>query len=157
MLEKSKWEKATAEIAASGALKRVPDELKHAVILSDLKLFYDNASKSYKSKGPIGVGFVYKNVIGRFVPGNVEIINKKGNNAFNMYLEIDKQTWYFFSFSRNIMQAVSSDPSFNDLISKEKDEKRLTKGKDELPDFQYMLSTERKKNEFLKKLTEPQE
>lgn len=154
LIGKEKWAKASGEISQSGSLKRVPDELKHAIILSDTKMQWNNASKSYRSVGKIGVGFIYKNPIGRYVKGNCEIINKKGNNTFNLYLEIDAQTWYFFSFNRNIMQAVSSDPAFNDEISKEKDDKRLSKGKDELPDFQYMLSTERKKNEFLKKLTE---
>ncbi|MEO8147165.1 MAG: hypothetical protein ABI723_05980 [Bacteroidia bacterium] len=154
---KEKWAKASGELAQSGALKRVPDELKHSIILSNVKLKWNNASKSYRSVGNIGVAFIYKNAISRYLKGNCEIVNKKGSNGFNLYLEIDANTWYFFSFSRNIMQAVSSDPTFNDVISKEKDEKRLSKGKDDLPDFQYMLSTERKKNEFLKKLTEIEE
>lgn len=157
LIGSEKWEKAAGELAQSGALKRVPDELKHAFILSDIKMQYNPVSKSYRSVGNIGVEFIYKNPIGRYVKGNVEIVNKKGSNSFNMYLEIDANTWYYFSFSRNIMQAVSSDATFNDEISKEKDEKRLSKGKDDLPDFQYMLSTERKKNEFLKKLVETEE
>ena len=157
LVGKEKWAKASGEIAQSGSLKKVPDELKHPLILSDVKMKWNNASKSYRSIGNIGVGFIFKNPVGRYLKGNCEIVNKKGSNAFNLYLEIDAQTWYFFSFSRNIMQAVSSDPSFNEAISKEKDEKRLSKGKDDVPDFQYMLSTERKKNEFLKKLTEVEE
>jgi hypothetical protein len=84
-------------------------------------------------------------------------MNKKGSNSFNLYLEIDASTWYFISFSRNIMQAVSSDATFNDIIANTKDDKRLFKGKDDMPDYQYMLSTERKKNEFLKKLIETPE
>lgn len=151
------WEKASAEIAASGSLKKVPDALKHAMILTDVNLAYHPASKSYRSVGQIGVAFVNKSAIGRYVKGNMEIMNKKGSNSFNLYLEIDASTWYFISFSRNIMQAVSSDATFNDIIANTKDDKRLFKGKDDMPDYQYMLSTERKKNEFLKKLIETPE
>lgn len=157
LIGNEKWEKAKGEIMQSGALKRVPDELKHAFILSDIKFQYNSVSKSYRSVGPIGVEFVFKTPVGKYVKGNIEVINKKGSNSFNMYLEIDANTWYYFSFSRNIMQAVSSDAAFNEEISNEKDDKRLSKGKDDLPDFQYMLSTERKKNEFLKKLIETEE
>jgi hypothetical protein len=50
------------------------------------------------------------------------------------------------------MQAISSDIKFNDIINNMKPEKRVADEKDGKAPFQYLLSTERKKNEFLKRV-----
>jgi hypothetical protein len=50
-----------------------------------------------------------------------------------------------------VLQTISSISSFNDEINKVKPEKRVNKEKD-LPDFEYILSTERTVKNFLKKM-----
>jgi hypothetical protein len=49
------------------------------------------------------------------------------------------------------MQALSSDADFNKLIIETKPDKREIKSKSGLPPFRYIISTERKKKDFLKK------
>lgn len=153
LIGKEKWEKANAEIAQSGALKRVPEELRHSIVLSDIKLVYHPELNSFKNTGPIGIGFINKNIASRQVTGFCELQKRKGGDVFNLYFELDANTWYYFNYQRGVMQAVSSDSKFNEIIANEKEKNRYSKGKDDMPDYQYMLSTERKKNEFIKKYT----
>ena len=50
------------------------------------------------------------------------------------------------------MQAISSDTKFNDAIQNLKPEKRVADTKDDKPPYEYMLSTDRKRAEFVKKM-----
>ena len=51
------------------------------------------------------------------------------------------------------MQAISSDVKFNDAIQNLKPDKRVADTKDNKPPYEYMLSTDRKKAEFLRRIT----
>jgi hypothetical protein len=55
------------------------------------------------------------------------------------------------------MQAISSESKFNDFINNMKEEKRVADEKGGKQPYQYMVSTERKKNDFVRKFTEKDE
>lgn len=71
-----------------------------------------------------------------------------------IYIEIDKNTWYFFTYTRGIMQAISSDAEFNTAITETKPDKRKVKVKRGETPYSFMYSTERKKRDFLRKFDE---
>ena len=145
-------EKLTTEYNLYGSPKKVPSVLQQTFFLTDVKLYWDKSTQSYRSKGPIGVGFAGKAAIGRLFTGYVEMNRKKGNDVINIYLEADKNNWWYFNYSRGIMQAISSDTKFNDAIQNLKPEKRVADTKDDKPPYEYMLSTDRKRAEFVKKM-----
>jgi len=146
-----KTDKMISEFNLYGAPKRVPQELQQTIFLTDLKLFWDKQSQSYKSKGPIGIGFIGKSTISRQLKGYLEIQRKRGGEVFNLYMESDNATWWFFTYSRGIMQGVSSDSKFNEDVNNMKPDKRIADTKDDKPAYEFMLSTDRKKAEFIKK------
>lgn len=150
-----KADKLISEYSLYGAPKKVPQELQQTLFISELKLYWNMQAQAYRSSGPIGVGFVGKESIGRLLTGYFEIQRKRGNDVFNLYIESDKATWWYFNYSRGIMQAVSSDNKFNDEINNMKPEKRVASAKGDTPSYEFMLSTDRKKAEFLKKQQNP--
>jgi hypothetical protein len=145
-------EKITTEYNLYGAPKKVPAQLQQTFFLTDVKMYWDKSSQSYKSRGQIGVGFAGKAAISRLLLGYVEITRKRGGDGFNFYLEADKNNWWYFNYSRGIMQAISSDTKFNDAIQNLKPDKRVADTKDNKPPYEYMLSTDRKRAEFVKKM-----
>lgn len=147
-----KADKLVSELNLYGAPKRVPEELNKTLYITELNLFWDKEFQSYRSDGPIGVGFIGKEAIGRQLTGHLEIQRKRGADIFNLYLEADKSTWWYFSYTRGIMQAISSDSKFNDAISAIKPEKRVADTKGDKEPYEYMLSTDRKKAEFLRRM-----
>jgi len=151
LLGKEKFEKFISEVNLYGSAKKIPDEVQHGIFLSDLKLYWNKATLSYRSKGPIGIGFIKKIAVNRLLNGYLEITRKRTGDVFNMYVEVDPRTWYFFNYQRGVMQVISSDATFNDLIDKLKPEKRVADEKNGAAPYQYMISTERKKNEFIRK------
>jgi hypothetical protein len=146
-----KADKMISEFSLYGAPKRLPQELQQTLFLTDLKLYWDKEVQSFKSRGPIGVGFIGKETISRQLKGYFEIQRKRGSEVFNLYLESDNATWWYFNYSRGIMQVISSDNKFNDAINGMKPEKRVAESKGDTPPYEFMLSTDRKKAEFVKK------
>lgn len=146
-----KADKMISEFSLYGAPKRLPQELQQTLVLTDVKLVWNKETQSYKSTGPIGVGFIGKETISRKLKGYLEITRKKGTEVFNLYLESDNATWWYWNYSRGVMQSISSDNKYNDAINGMKPEKRVAESKGDTPPYEFMLSTDRKKAEFVKK------
>lgn len=157
LLGKEKSKKLIGDINLYGKPKKLPEEIQHSFVLTDVKLYWDKERQTIRSKGDIGIGFTDKWVINRMVRGFIEIQKKRSGDAFNFYFETDPSTWYYFNYQRGVMQVISSESKFNDIIVNMKEEKRIADEKDGKAPYQYMLSTERKKNEFLKRFNETEE
>lgn len=151
LLDEKEAEKAIQDITLVGSFRKFPEALNKALFLSDVKMRWDYESGSYKSVGgEIGVGSIQKKQIHKMVAGKLEIIKKRGGDQMRLYLELDSKTWYFFYYSRNLMQAISSDEEFNAAISEVKPDKRKMKNEKGKAPYSFMLSTKRKKADFLK-------
>lgn len=146
-----KADKMISEFSLYGAPKRLPQELQQTLVLTDVKMYWDKETQSYKSVGPIGVGFIGKETISRKLKGYLEIQRKRGTEVFNLYIESDNATWWYWNYSRGVMQSISSDNKYNDAINGMKPEKRVAESKGDTPPYEFMLSTDRKKAEFVKK------
>jgi hypothetical protein len=157
LMDKKEADRLKGEIELVGKYKKFPEQLDRTLFLADVWLRYDTVSKSYISFGNIGIANAGKNHVARYVKGIIELTKKRNGDDFTIYLELTKNDWFFFNYRNNLMQVLSSDLSFNDIIIKDaqsKNEaarlKKLAKG------YRYSISTERKKRDFLRKF-EPEE
>ena len=150
MAGKTVGDKLISELNLYGQFKRVPDEIKHNIVLSDIHLFWEQKTKSFKTDGaPIGIGMIEKRQINKYVTGHFQLIRTKVKEEFSLYLEIDEKTWYYFNYSRGVMKCLSSMDDFNAIITALKPEKRETKGEKEEGPYTFMLGTERSVRTFL--------
>lgn len=145
-------DKMTTEFNLYGAPKKVPQPLQQSVFITDLKLHWDKSLQGFRNRGAIGIGFIGKNSVSRLLKGYVEILRRRNGDVFSLYFEADKNNWWYFTYSRGIMQAISSDIKFNDAIQNLKPDKRVADTKDNKAPYEYMLSTDRKKAEFTRKM-----
>jgi len=152
LLDKKESERLKTEMELIGKFKKFPEQLVRTLFLADVWFRWDSVSRSYVSYGSIGIGNIGKNQVNRYVNGIIEFTKKRNGDDFTIYLELTKTDWYFFNFRNNILQALSSNLEFNDIIlevQKSKTEQnrvdKAAKG------FRYTLSTERKKRDFLRK------
>jgi hypothetical protein len=151
LLGRESADKYISDISLYGAPKKLPEEMQHSIFLTDLKLYWQKESLSYKSVGPIGIGYMGKQQVNRMVKGYFEIARKRSGDQFNLYFELDGNTWVYFNYQRGVLQAIASDPKFNETIDAMKPDKRVADEKGGLAPYQFLLSTDRKKNEFLKR------
>jgi len=133
---------------------RFPDALEKTFVFNHVHLKWNNETRSYQSVGKIGIGNMQKNLINKYVDGYIELIQRRGGDVLNVYLELDKGDWYFFSYQNRVMQAWSSHKEFMQIITEVKPQnRRLKTDKGEQP-YSYYLSSERRVKEFLKKFQE---
>jgi hypothetical protein len=140
------------EIGLYGNIRRMPEELVHTLVLTDLNLYWNTETNSYISRGPIGILGVGRNVINRYVRGTVEIIRRRSGDVLSLYLELNPQQWYFFDYRNGIMQTLASDMEYNSRIETLKPEKRMiNKGGTEEP-YEFVISSRRKLIDFLRRI-----
>lgn len=151
IIGKSEADKLIAQASLYGEFKKLPDELEKSLVLNEVRFKWNNDSKSYKSFGRIGIGNIKKEQVNKYVNGKIEIIKKRSGDVINIYLEIDPNNWYFFTYSRGILQSISSNSEFNTAIQEVKPDKRKLKSGKGVEPYQFMYSSKRKKEDFLRK------
>ncbi|MGD1848685.1 MAG: hypothetical protein ACFB10_25120 [Salibacteraceae bacterium] len=151
LVEKKDADKLISQVALSGQFRKFPNELNKTLFLSEVKMKWNPETSSYVSYGQIGLGSIFKEQVHKMVDGRIEIIKKRSGDIINIYIELDRKNWYFFSYRSNLMQAISSDAEFNNVIKEMKSDKRKLKPEKGKAPYSFIMSSERKKTEFLRK------
>ncbi|MEI7492197.1 MAG: hypothetical protein WCK92_12415 [Bacteroidota bacterium] len=158
VLDPKELERFKNEISLTGRLRKFPEELEKTMFFGDINLHWDTTSRSWLSSGPIGIATIGKNQVYRYVSGQMEFTKKRNGDEFTFYLQLTGQDWYFFNFRNNILQALSSDLTFNDkIINARKSKAEQKKADKQAKGFTYTISTERKKRDFLRKFEKADE
>ncbi len=138
------------ELNLFGEVKQIPPALKHTIFFNELKLRWNDATNSYRSYGKIGIGSINETQINRRVNGLIEIQVKRSGDIFDVYLELDEDHWYYFGYTRGVMQTHSSNKDYLGKIKalNPKDRKQRVRTKGGGLSYIYMVSTDRKKDRF---------
>jgi len=147
-------DKLIGQVSLNGQFKKVPKSLDKTFMFNDVKMKWDSDSKSFRSFGRIGLSNIKDKQINKYLTGKIELIKKRSGDVLTIYLEIDKNNWYFFTYTRGTMQAISSNVDFNADITETKPDKRKSKAEKGQEPYQYMYSTKRKQRDFLRKFEE---
>jgi hypothetical protein len=144
--------KLKTEIEQFGRFRKFPDELISTLFIADVKMKWDTVSKAWVSYGNIGIGNIRNEMVNRYAEGKIEFVKKRNGDEFTIYLQLTKDDWYFFNYRNNIMQVISSNLEFNDLIIQAQQNKsEMNRIDKEAKGYRYTISTERKKRDFLRR------
>jgi hypothetical protein len=156
LIGKPKFDAMRSELSLFGSIKEVPQELRHTILLNELKLKWNNESNSWISVGKIGIASINNTQVNKRVDGLIELQIKRSGDIFDMYLQLDRRTWYYFGYTRGVMQILSSNGEFlNRMMKLKTGERRLKVSSGE--SYIYMVSTDVKKNTFLRRYREIEE
>ncbi|MFC2107453.1 hypothetical protein ACFLRY_03855 [Bacteroidota bacterium] len=145
-------EKVMEEIGLYGTSRRVPQDIRQTILLADVNMSWNPETKSYVSKGDIGVASVDNTPINKYFKGYLEFEMREFSPVMTLYIEISDNNWYYFSYRNNIMQTISSDEKFNDLVINLKPERRIFEDREEESPYEFVISSKRKRIEFLRKM-----
>jgi hypothetical protein len=160
LVGKDQADKFNTQLTLYGSFpKRFPDELKYTLSFSDVKMKWNQATKSYVSVGKIGLWNINKNQINKFVDGKIQLVRRPGGDVLNIYLELDGSKWYYFTYVNGVMLAISSNEDFNKLIKEEKDDNRkkpcdTEKGQ---KSYRYNIGNPDDRKFFLRKIKKAEE
>jgi len=133
--------------ALMGNVRNFPEELSKTLVLTQLRLYINESTRSWRSTGKIGVGNLFGFQVNRLVDGMIEIRKKLGGDEMDIYLKLDDQNWLYFGYTRGMMQVLSSDHAFNERLKKLPEKQRKMDGR---PDFRYMIAASGKMEQFLR-------
>lgn len=106
-------------------------------------------------EGPFTLASAGKNGVHKEIDGAIEIIEKRTGDIVSVYLEYSKKKWYFFTYTRGLLQAVSSSKDFNSTLMNLKESNRKFHSGNTL--FSYHLCSLLRKNEFMARLKAKQD
>ncbi|MFH1004692.1 MAG: hypothetical protein V1781_04235 [Bacteroidota bacterium] len=151
ILGKDKADKLIADLNLYGKFKKFPDELEHTFFLTDVKMVWDKKNNAYVSTGAIGIGIINRNQINKYVAGTIALSKKRTGDILDIYLEADKNIWYYFRYTKGMLTAVSSESNFNKTIQELKSDKREQKVEKGQQSFHFAIGSEQQKKLFIRK------
>ena len=145
------------EIDLFGTAREMPREYNFRILLSDVNLYWNEASSSFRSKGKIGIGFIGKQSVNTYVDGFIEIQRRRSGDMFDIYLKADNSTYYYFSYIRGNMMTQSGNQAYNSLITSAKPNDRKDPASSVRVPYSYMISVEDRLPRFLRRMTSNEE
>ena len=151
------------EMSLYGAVKSMPQAMLHTVLFTNVHFKWNQQSHSYQSYGKIGIGNIMGQQVNRMVDGMIEITHKRSGDEMDVYLDVDGKAWYYFGYTRGVMQTQSSNQNYVNIIKNLSNKDRRMKVHSGQTSYIYMLATDRKyslfRSEYLNrdKVVEPVE
>ena len=140
------------DLSLVGTSKKSLDKLNKTMLLTDVKLQWNADLRSFVGQGPIGVFSLGKYPVNKYVNGFIEIGRRRSGDILNIYFELSKGNWYFFNYASGILQAISSNEEFNNILTGIKEEKRTLAVKGNEAPYQFIISTPEKRLAFTRKM-----
>jgi hypothetical protein len=140
------------EMDLFGSSRNLPKEFTYELLLNDVKLFWNEATSSFRSSGKIGLGFVGQQPVNLYVDGYVEIQRRRSGDMIDIYLKANESTWYYFSYFRGVMMTQSGNNTYNSLIAAKKANERKHPESTVRTPYSYMIAVEDRLQKFLRRM-----
>ncbi len=137
-------------------IDELPPENQHTLCFTDLEIGWDTPSKSYMTEGSAQLGWIKNNLITRQVDVKMKITRSRAGNTFELYLEADPSTWFFFSYENGKMQTRSSLDAYNTHVQGLETDQRKEKSKFYEKSYVFILSPESRMTRFMQKFENPE-
>jgi len=155
LLGRAKGEELLKQISLIGKWRKIPDELLHTIVFTNVNFKWNPETGSYQSTGKIGISNIMGESINRKVNGFMEITHRRGGDALTLYIEIDRQNYFFLTYTRGVMQCVAGPglEKFNTLIRSTKESNSKQKTAPGEAEYQYYIGTYAQVSEFLRRFS----
>lgn len=140
------------ELDLFGTSRDLPKEFNFEILLNDVKLYWNESSSSFRSKGPIGIGFIGTQPVNVYVDGYIEIQRRRSGDMFDIYLKANETTWYYFSYIRGNMMVQAYNINYNSLIANTKQNLRKHPESTVRMPYTYMIAVEDRLSRFLQRM-----
>lgn len=132
------------EIKLFGFVKAYPPELTHTITFTHTKLTWDDETNSYYYIGKVGIGSIGNVQVNKVVDAYIEIFKKRTGDIMDVYLKLDDKNYFYFGYTRGVMQIMSSHQPFVDLIRTLPNKNRqMDVGSGQTP-YIYMVASDQK-------------
>ncbi len=139
----------TEDLQLYGTIRTMPKEFSYQILLNDVNMVWDPESMSFVSKGKIGIGFIGGSPLNVYVDGYIELQRKRSGDLLDIYLKVNDNTWYWFSYFRGVMMSLSSNRAYDDILSNLKESARKHPESTARKPYKYMIGVQDRLNRLL--------
>ncbi len=150
LMGEDKGNKVIEEITTYGEIKKIPNELEHTMVLSEMQLNWFPQHQTFYGDGRLGLLFLNKFPINTSCRSKVEIKKTKRGDQITIYFMVDNYNWFYFSYKAGVMSIASSYDDFNEVINSIKKKEYEENG------VKYIIQgvSDSEKTKFIKKCEE---
>jgi hypothetical protein len=156
--------KMERELGLYGFYSEIPDEFRQTIFFNELPLTWVQETRSFRYNGKVGIGNIGTTQINKKVDAYIEFVEKGSGDIFDIYLMVDRNTWYYIAYSPGGLQVLSSNDEFNSIVFNLKVADRRIKAKVGQAKYTYSLAAQRRLDLFISRfldyernLAEPQD
>jgi hypothetical protein len=150
MLGEEMAEALTGRSTVQGKQLRLPEELNETFVLSEIKMKWNKESRSYRSHGKIGIAYIEGVPVNKLFTGYLEITKRRSGDYLDFYIELGNENWYYFGYTRGVMQTFSSNRDYVRIIEDLALRHRRMRVSDREARYIYMLATDTKIESFFR-------
>lgn len=136
------------ELKLFGFVKVYPPQLTNTITFTNTKLKWDDESNSYFYVGKVGIGSIGNVQVNRIVDAYIEIFKKRTGDIMDVYIKLDDNNWFYFGYTRGVMQMLSSHQGFNTLVRNLPNKNRTMDVPSGQTSYIYMVASDAKWTSF---------
>lgn len=129
----------------------LPEGKNYTLMLTDVKLEWDPATKTYRAAGNMGLAMLNGKNVGKEIKVYLELGSRRTRDYLNIYLESESEDWYYINYQTNVIRLLSSNVNLNHMVLNTKIKHRRYKTKKGFVSF--TIGTPFKKNRFVKDMS----
>ncbi|MBU8893746.1 MAG: hypothetical protein KOO66_13280 [Bacteroidales bacterium] len=131
---------------------KLPESAQHTFLLGNVKLQWHTETGSYLNYGKIGIATINNKPVNKYVEGYFQLLKRRSGDLMKFYFELPNNDYYYFTYSRGVMQTLSNNQDFVDAIQNlKKKARKLKTPRGETP-YRYIIATEQNKAQFIRNM-----
>jgi len=144
-----------SEYLSQGSFHRLPSALNQSIMLGDVRLRWNQPTRSFVSHGTIGMVSLGNNQVIKQLNGHMEIRKLRAGDTFTLLFRafgvgdagIGRE-WYYFHMGNDMLSVLSSENEFNEAVRKLKPRQRQLRASSGERPFFFDLAQERRPFDF---------
>ncbi len=144
-----------SEFLTTGLFNRLPAAMQYPIMLGDVRLRWNQTTRSFISYGRLGMANLGQNQVMRQINGQMEVRRtRSGDNLTLLFRASDSEDagigreWYYFHMSNDELKVLSSINEFNEAVEQLRPRQRQISGGPGEPSFSFSLAEERRPYDF---------
>ncbi|MEN8156547.1 MAG: hypothetical protein ABFS10_06335 [Bacteroidota bacterium] len=154
LLGETEAHKLERQLALTGVYDKIPPSWQHTIFFNELPLKWNQETRSFRHNGKVGIGNIGDIQVNKKVDAYIELVEKGSGDILDIYLKVDRRTWYYIAYSPGGLQVLSSNSAFNDLVLNIKAADRRIKAKVGQSQYIYSLAAQRRLDLFIERFME---
>lgn len=131
---------------------KLPASTQHTMVLGKVKLKWFSESGSYLNYGQIGIATINNKPVNKYVDGYLQILKRRSGDIMKFYFKLPNNNYYYFSYTRGVMQVLSNNEDFMNVIESLKNKQRKQKTERGTTPYRYIIATNQNMSQFLRNI-----